>query len=56
LPTPAASGTRTSSGSSPGNSLLDILTSSQAPYVGIGLAALIVVMLAVVAHMRGRRG
>ncbi|MHB8613053.1 MAG: hypothetical protein ACYDAL_11570 [Candidatus Dormibacteraceae bacterium] len=55
-PTPAASESRTAAGSPPGNRLLDILTSSQAPYVGIGLAALLVVMLAVVAHVRGRRG
>jgi photosystem II stability/assembly factor-like uncharacterized protein len=55
-PTPVASGSRTSSGSSSANTLLDILKSSQAPYVGIGLGALLVVMLAVIAHVRGRRG
>ena len=55
-PTQAASGSRTSAGSSPGNGVLGLLTSSQAPYVGIGLAALLVVMLAAVAHVRGRRG
>jgi hypothetical protein len=55
-PAPAASGSRTASGSSSGNRLLEILTSSQAPYIGIGLGALLVVMLAVVAHLRGRRG
>jgi hypothetical protein len=36
--------------------VLELLTSSQAPYVGLGLGALIVVLLAVVAHIRGRRG
>lgn len=55
-PAPAASGSRTSPGSPPGNGLLGILTSSQAPYVAVGLGALLVVMLAVVAHVRGRRG
>jgi hypothetical protein len=54
-PTPVASGSRVASGS-PGNSLLDLLKSSQAPYVGLGLVALMVVLLAVVAHVRGRRG
>ena len=53
-PTPIASGSRTSSGSPRGSSLLDFLTSSQAPYIGLGLGALVVVLLAVVAHMRGR--
>jgi photosystem II stability/assembly factor-like uncharacterized protein len=54
-PTPVASGSRTSTGSSRGSSVFDILTSSQAPYVGLGLGALAVVLLAVVAHVRGRR-
>jgi hypothetical protein len=36
--------------------VLDLLRSSQAPYVGLGLGALLVVLLAVVAHVRGRRG
>ena len=54
--TPVASGTRTAPTSSPGSTVLDLLTSSQAPYVGLGLAALLVVLLAAVAHLRGRRG
>ncbi|MHB8589294.1 MAG: hypothetical protein ACYDA0_10635 [Candidatus Dormibacteraceae bacterium] len=54
-PTPVASGSRTTTGSSPGTGVLDILKSSQAPYVGLGLGALLVVLLAVVAHVRGRR-
>lgn len=55
-PTPVASGVRTASASSPGSTVLDLLRSSQAPYVGLGLAALLVVLLAAVAHVRGRRG
>jgi hypothetical protein len=53
-PTPVASGSRTSSGSSPSSGLLNILGSSQAPYVALGLGALAIVLLAVVAHLRGR--
>jgi photosystem II stability/assembly factor-like uncharacterized protein len=55
-PTPVASGTRTAPGSGSGSAILEFLSSSQAPYIGIGLAALVVVLLAVVAHLRGRRG
>ena len=54
-PTPVASGSRVASGS-PGNGVLDLLKTSQAPYVGLGLVALLVLLLAVVAHVRGRRG
>src|ERR1700682_5401438 len=55
--TPVASGSRGASGSSsPATSVLDLLRSSQAPYVGLGLGALLVVLLAAVAHVRGRRG
>ena len=53
-PTPAASRSRTA-GSAPGASLLDILTSSKTPYIGLGVGALALVLLAVVAHLRGRR-
>jgi photosystem II stability/assembly factor-like uncharacterized protein len=55
-PTPVASGARTAPPSSPGSTVLDLLRSSQAPYVGLGLGALLLVLLAVVAHVRGRRG
>lgn len=55
-PTPVASGARTATGASAGSTVLDLLRSSQAPYVGLGLAALLVVLLAAVAHLRGRRG
>jgi photosystem II stability/assembly factor-like uncharacterized protein len=53
-PSPVASGSRTS-GSSPGSSVFDLLKLSQAPYVGLGIGALLIVLLAGVAHLRGRR-
>jgi hypothetical protein len=53
-PSPTASGSRTA-GSARGSSLLDIFTSSKTPYIGLGVGALAVIMLAVVAHLRGRR-
>ncbi|MFI5168697.1 MAG: hypothetical protein ACHQQS_19000 [Thermoanaerobaculales bacterium] len=55
-PTPVASGARTAPGASPDSTVLNLLRSSQAPYVGLGVAALLVVLLAAVAHLRGRRG
>jgi photosystem II stability/assembly factor-like uncharacterized protein len=54
-PTPGASAARTSTGAPAGSSVLGILTSSKTPYIGLGAAALAVVMFAVVAHLRGRR-
>jgi hypothetical protein len=54
-PTPVASGSRGASGSQAGSSVLGLLSSSQAPYIAIGIGALAVVLLAVVAHLRGRR-
>jgi hypothetical protein len=53
-PTPAASGSR-APGSAPGSSLLDVLTSSKTPYIGLGVGAMVLVLLAVFAHLRGRR-
>ena len=53
-PTPVASGSRTS-GSYSNSSVFDLLKASQAPYVGLGIAALLIVLLALVAHLRGRR-
>jgi photosystem II stability/assembly factor-like uncharacterized protein len=53
-PSPVASGSRTS-GVSSGASVFDLLKTSQAPYVAIGIAALLIVLLALVAHLRGRR-
>jgi hypothetical protein len=38
-----------------GSSWLDIVTSSKTPYIGLGVAALAVIVLAVIAHLRGRR-
>jgi hypothetical protein len=53
-PTPVASGSRTSrSGSN--SSVFDLLQLSQAPYVVLGIGALLIVLLAGVAHLRGRR-
>jgi len=54
-PTPVVSGVRTSPSGGSGSGLLSALRSSQAPYVGLGLAALIVIGLAVVANFRGSR-
>ena len=53
-PTPVASGSRTS-GSASGSSVFDLLKLSQAPYVVLGIGALLIVLLAGVAHLRGRR-
>ena len=53
--TPAASSSRGPSGLSGGFALLGLLTSSQTPYIALGLGALLIVLLAGVAHLRGRR-
>jgi len=52
-PTPVASGGRTSG--PPGSSVFDLLTRSQTPYIGLGLGALVVVLLALLANTRARR-
>jgi hypothetical protein len=52
LASPVASGARISS--PPASLVGEILNAPQLPYVGLGLGALIVVMIAVVAHLRGR--
>ncbi|HXM72825.1 MAG TPA: hypothetical protein VN940_06345 [Candidatus Dormibacteraeota bacterium] len=54
-PTPVASGSRTSTPTPAGSPVLDMLASSKTPYIGLGVAALAVVLFAVVAHLRGRR-
>jgi hypothetical protein len=55
--TPSASGPRTSTPApAPTSNLRDLLLSSRTPYIAIGLVALIVILLAVVSHFRGRRG
>jgi photosystem II stability/assembly factor-like uncharacterized protein len=53
-PSPLASGSRTSSPGS-GFRLTDILTAPQTPYIGLGVAALAVILTAFVAQVRNRR-
>jgi hypothetical protein len=57
-PTPFASGGRVNATPTPAGTpaLVRLLLSSQTPYVALGLVALIVLLMAVVAHFRGRRG
>jgi len=56
-PTPAASGTRTNQPPLNGTSwITQLLSSGRTPYIAIGVVALIVILMAVVAHFRGRRG
>ena len=56
-PTPPASGSRTSPPPPAGTSgISQLLLSARTPYVAIGLVALIVILMAVVSHFRGRRG
>jgi hypothetical protein len=56
-PTPATSGSRTSPPPPAGPSeISQLLLSARTPYIVIGLIALIVILLAVVSHFRGRRG
>ena len=53
-PSPFASAARTSTPES-GFKLLDILTGSQLPYIGLGVAAVAVILTALVAQLRSRR-
>ena len=56
-PTPHASGSRTNPPPAAGQSeLSQLLLSAGTPYIAIGLVALIVILMAVVSHFRGRRG
>jgi hypothetical protein len=56
-PTPATSGSRTNPPPPVGTSgISQLLLSSRTPYIAIGLVALIVILMAVVSHFRGRRG
>ncbi|MEA2644743.1 MAG: Sortilin, neurotensin receptor 3, partial [Chloroflexota bacterium] len=56
-PTPSTSGARTNPPPPAGTSeLSQILLSAETPYIAIGLVALIVILMAVVSHFRGRRG
>jgi hypothetical protein len=55
--TPSASGSRiTTPAPAGGSGFSQFLLSSRAPYVAVGLVALIVIGLAVISHLRGRRG
>jgi len=55
--TPSTSGTRTTTPGATQTSLISqLLTSSRTPYILVGLAAMVVIVMAVVAHFRGRRG
>jgi len=55
--TPSASGSRTLPPGIAGTSgLMEFLLSSRTPYIAVGLVALVVIVLAVVSHFRGRRG
>jgi hypothetical protein len=54
---PATSGSRTNLPPSAGTSgLSQLLLSARTPYVAVGVVALIVIVMAVVSHFRGRRG
>ncbi len=53
--TPTASGARPPGTSASGFDLIKLLTSSQVPYIALGVAALAVVVLAVVSQIRSRR-
>jgi hypothetical protein len=56
-PTPPTSGTRTNSPPPAGTSgISQLLLSARTPYIAIGLVAVIVILMAVVSHFRGRRG
>lgn len=52
-PSPVVSASRIST-SANSSKLLDVLSSSQMPYIGLGLGALLVILTAVVAHVRAR--
>jgi hypothetical protein len=52
-PSPLVSGSRIST-SSNSSQLIDLLSSSQLPYIGLGLGALVIILTAVVAHLRAR--
>jgi photosystem II stability/assembly factor-like uncharacterized protein len=54
--TPPASGSRTTPPAPQTSGLTDFLLSSRAPYILVGLVALMVILFAVVSHFRGRRG
>lgn len=57
-PTPSTSGSRTNPPPPPAGTsgISQFLSSARAPYIAIGLIAVIVILLAVVSHFRSRRG
>jgi hypothetical protein len=56
-PTPTTSGSRINPPPAAGTSWIkQLLLSPQTPYIAIGVVALIVIVMAVVSHFRGRRG
>ena len=56
-PTPATSATRTNPPPLAGTSgISQLLASGRMPYIAIGVVALVVILMAVVSHFRGRRG
>jgi len=56
-PTPSTSGTRTNPPPvGEASWISELLSSGRAPYIAIGVVALIVILMAVVSHFRGRRG
>lgn len=52
-PSPVSSGTRSSHPGSE-SSLLAFLSSPEMPFIGLGLGALLIILLAIVSHLRGR--
>ena len=55
-PTPVTSGGRTNSPPGGTSGISQLLLSARTPYIAIGVVALIVILMAVVSHFRGRRG
>jgi photosystem II stability/assembly factor-like uncharacterized protein len=54
--TPPASGSRTTPPAPATSGLTDFLLSSRAPYILVGVVALMVILFAAISHFRGRRG
>ncbi|HVD48118.1 MAG TPA: hypothetical protein VNG70_12620 [Candidatus Limnocylindria bacterium] len=54
--TPSTSGSRTAPTPTGTSAIAEFLLSSRTPYIAIGLVAMIVIIVAVVSHFRGRRG
>ena len=54
--TPPASGARTDAPAAQGFDLGRLIFSSEAPYIALGIAAVVVIVIAVVSHFRSRRG